>query len=50
MLYTLWIEDLTASGRTYAQSSAEGLALMGRGFNEGGEYCGDTFTSPGLVS
>lgn len=49
MLYTLWIEDLTASGRTYAECSAEGVALMGRRFSEGGEYFGDTFTSPGSV-
>jgi len=49
ILYTLWIEDLTVSGRSYSECSAEGLALMGRRFAEGGEYFGDTWSAPASV-
>lgn len=50
ILYTLWIEDLTISGRTYAQCSEQGLTLYNRRFGVGGEYAGDTWTNPATVS
>lgn len=50
ILYTLWVKDLTVSGQTYAQASAEGLALFNSRFGAGGRYVGDSFTAPSAVT
>ena len=46
ILYRTYIEDLTVSGRTYAQVEAIDKALWDVAFAVGGRYYGDTFTAP----
>lgn len=49
-LYRSYIEDLTVSGRTYAQVDALDHALFTREvLTAGGRYFGDTFTDPATV-
>ncbi|RKE50308.1 hypothetical protein [Sphingomonas sp. PP-CC-1A-547] len=46
VLYRAYFEDLTVSGRTFAQASAIDKALFDQAFAPGGRYYGDTFTDP----
>lgn len=45
-LYRLYIEDMTVSGRDYAEVEAIDLAAYTREFAAGGKFYGDTFTTP----
>ncbi|MDV8070780.1 hypothetical protein R4P64_30085 [Rhodococcus sp. IEGM 1366] len=45
ILYSLWLENLTVSGRTYAQCAAQDLALFNAKVGVGGRYNGDTHTA-----
>jgi hypothetical protein len=49
IFYRGYIEDLTVSGRTYAQVHAEDKALFDEAFGVGGRFYGDTFSNPGSV-
>lgn len=49
VFYRTYLEDLTLSGRTYAQVSAADLALYNAAFGAGGRYAGDTFTDPATL-
>ena len=46
ILYRMYLEDLTVSGRTYAAAAAADLALYTAAFAPGGKFYGDTFTNP----
>lgn len=46
VFYRAYLEDLTASGRTFEQVSALDKALFDAAFAPGGRYYGDTFTDP----
>lgn len=46
IFYRAYIEDLTVSGRTFAQVDAIDFALWQAAFAAGGRYFGDTFTDP----
>lgn len=50
ILYRAYIEDLTVSGRTYAEVDALDYALYQAAFSAGGRYFGDTFTSPDTLA
>lgn len=50
IVYSCWLEDLTVSGRSYSEASAEGLAVFNDRFSAGGRYDGDTWTDPGDVT
>lgn len=45
ILYRVYLEDLTASGRTYAQVSSTDNTLFSNAFGSGGRYAGDTHTA-----
>lgn len=45
VLYRMYLEDLTVSGRTYAQVLALDNAAYAAAFASGGRYNGDTFTA-----
>lgn len=49
IFYRVYIEDLTASGRTYAQADAADYALYQAAFATGGRFNGDTYTSPSTL-
>ena len=44
--YLSYIEDLTVSGRTFAQVNAIDAAAFAAAFGVGGRYAGDTWTNP----
>jgi len=44
--YRAYVEDLTLSGRTYADVSSQDQALWAAAFGAGGRYNGDTYTAP----
>lgn len=46
ILYRTYMEDLTVSGRTYAQVDAIDYAIWQAAMASGGRYYGDTFTNP----
>lgn len=46
ILYRVYLEDLTVSGRTYAAVKAIDDAQYATAFGTGGRYVGDTFTNP----
>lgn len=46
VLYRVYLEDLTVSGRTYAQVDAIDAAMQATAFASGGRFYGDTFTAP----
>lgn len=46
--YRAYIEDLTISGRTYAQVQAADYAAYLAAFATGGRYNGDTYTAPAI--
>lgn len=51
VFYRMYVEDLTVSGRTYAQVDAIESALYSKHvLTAGGRYFGDTFTSPSTIS
>lgn len=49
IIYRIYIEDLTASGRTYAEADAADKSLYDVAFGAGGRFAGDTFTSAGTL-
>ncbi|PMD94834.1 hypothetical protein BWI97_15670 [Siphonobacter sp. BAB-5405] len=50
VLYEIYIEDLTVSGRTYAQAHAAELAIHNADFGAGGRFSGDTIpTDPSTL-
>lgn len=48
ILYRTYLEDLTVSGRTYAQVQSLDYALWQAAMGTGGRYYGDTFTAPAI--
>ena len=49
IIYRAYAEDLTASGRTYAEVEALDYALFLEAFAPGGKFYGDTFTVPSTL-
>lgn len=49
-LYRAYIEDLTVSGRTYAQVSALDQAMYEAAFSSGGRFAGDTLTAAATLA
>ena len=49
ILYRAYIEDLTVSGRTYAEVDALDYALYQSAFAAGGRYADDTWTDPATL-
>lgn len=49
IIYRLYIEDLTVSGRTYAQVDALDKALYDAAFASGGRFYNDTHTDPATL-
>lgn len=49
MIYRVYIEDLTVSGRTYAQVDSIDFALWQAAFAAGGKFYGDTYTDPSTL-
>lgn len=49
VLYRIYVEDLTVSGRTFEQVDAIDAALWQASFAAGGRFGGDTFTNPAVV-
>ena len=49
IIYRSYCEDLTASGRNYAEVEALDYALFQEAFAPGGKFYGDTFTSPSTL-
>lgn len=49
ILYRLYIEDLTASGRSYATVQALDQALYTAAFASGGRFYNDTYTNPSTL-
>lgn len=49
IFYRMVFEDLTASGRTYADFDAADLAAFNAAFAAGGRFYGDTFTDPATL-
>lgn len=46
IFYRAYMEDLTVSGRTYAEVEAIDYALYQEAFGVGGKFYGDTYTAP----
>lgn len=49
ILYRVYVEDLTVSGRSYAQVNALDQAEYDKAFGAGGRFAGDTYSSPAAV-
>lgn len=49
IVYRIYVEDLTLSGRTYAQVKAIDDAEFAKAFAEGGRFYGDTWSNPATV-
>ncbi|MBK1884745.1 hypothetical protein JIN85_20200 [Luteolibacter pohnpeiensis] len=49
VLYRVYIEDLTVSGRTVEEVSALNIAKFNKDFGEGGRFADDTFSDPLIV-
>lgn len=49
VLYRFYLEDLTVSGRTFAQVEALDAAMYAEALGAGGRYSGDTFTNPSTI-
>ena len=49
IIYRAYIEDLTASGRTFSEVRAIDYALYQEAFAPGGKFHGDTFTDPATL-
>ncbi|MBK8583877.1 MAG: hypothetical protein IPL86_19315 [Flavobacteriales bacterium] len=50
VLYSYCIEDLTVSGRTYAQASAADYAAYQVAMGSGGKFAGDAYTAPATLA
>ena len=50
IFYACYVEDLTVSGRTYAEVDALDLAAFTAAFGTGGRYNGDTYTAPSTIA
>lgn len=50
IIYKWYIEDLTVSGRSYADVDAIDNALYTTAFAAGGRYYGDTYTDPATIA
>lgn len=46
ILYRIYVEDLTVSGRSYEHMETLDAKMHAQAFGTGGRYAGDTFTSP----
>lgn len=49
ILYRTYLEDLTISGRSYAEVEALDRSLFDLALGNGGRYANDTFTSPAVL-
>lgn len=49
ILYRAYMEDLTASGRSFAEVSALDKALYDEAFGVGGRFANDTYTDPNTI-
>jgi hypothetical protein len=49
IIYRAYMEDLTVSGRTYAEAEAIDFALYTAAFAPGGKFYGDTYTAPSTM-
>lgn len=49
IIYRVYAEDLTVSGRTFADASAADQALYNAAFAAGGKFFGDTYTDPATL-
>lgn len=49
VIYKYYVEDLTVSGRSYAEVDALDFAMHTEAFSSGGKYFGDTFTDPATL-
>lgn len=49
VIYRVYVEDLTVSGRTYAEVEALDYALFEAAFASGGKFYGDTYTAPSTI-
>ncbi|MFM7100348.1 MAG: hypothetical protein ACKO3N_04180 [Verrucomicrobiota bacterium] len=49
VFYRFYLEDLTASGRTFAQVDALDRALYNEAFGTGGRFAADAWTSPATI-
>lgn len=49
IIYRVYIEDLTISGRSYAETVAADKALYDAAMGSGGRFNGDTFTAPSSI-
>jgi hypothetical protein len=49
VIYRFYVEDLTVSGRTYAEVDALDKAMYDAAFAVGGKFYGDTFTDPSVL-
>ncbi|MGO2200516.1 MAG: hypothetical protein ACTIOG_16820 [Pseudomonas helleri] len=49
VMYRVYLEDLTVSGRTYAEVKAQDDALYASAFAVGGKFYGDTYTAPSIL-
>lgn len=49
ILYRVYVEDLTVSGRTYAELDALDYAMWQAAFAEGGRFYNDTYTDPATL-
>lgn len=49
ILYRMYFEDLTISGRTAADVEAQEIDLFNEAFGPGGDFAGDTYTEPSTV-
>lgn len=50
LMWRIYVEDLTLSGRTHAQVDAIDYALYQAAVGTGGRYAGDTYTDPATVA
>lgn len=50
IIYRAYVEDLTVSGRTFAQVQALDYALYQAAFAPGGKFHGDTYTDPATLT
>ena len=49
IIYRAYIEDLTVSGRSYAEVEAIDYAMFLEAFGAGGKFSGDTYTAPSTL-
>lgn len=49
IIYRAYVEDLTVSGRSYAEVEAIDYALYQEAFAPGGKFYGDTYTNPSTL-